>query len=223
MKVVICDDHRMFAESLAVVFETRGWQIPSCASDPAHAVAAVSSDTVDACLMDLGFPSASGLDGITSVLAASPTTKVIVLTACSDAATLARAVNVGAAAVALKDDHIERIVEIVERTCRGESSSRRVAFPDVARGSGSRRPLAPTAVLSAGRFLTQREQETLRRLVRGESGAQLAASMGVSYSTARTHVQNVLTKLGVHSRLEAVALAVSQSLVTFDDDVAPGR
>jgi DNA-binding NarL/FixJ family response regulator len=62
-------------------------------------------------------------------------------------------------------------------------------------------------------FLTTREREVLARLVRGESTAALAAEMGVTYSTARTHIQNLLTKLGVHSKLEAVAFAIAHALV----------
>jgi len=72
---------------------------------------------------------------------------------------------------------------------------------------------------SGGPRLTGREREVLQRLVRGERTRTIAAGMGVSYSTARTHVQNLLRKLGVHSRLEAVAFALSHSLVRVGEHV----
>jgi DNA-binding CsgD family transcriptional regulator len=76
---------------------------------------------------------------------------------------------------------------------------------------------APAARHEVPRFLTPRERETLERLVHGETGTQLAANMGINYATARTHVQNVLTKLGVHSRVEAVAFAISNSLISTEE------
>ena len=63
-------------------------------------------------------------------------------------------------------------------------------------------------------FLTPREREVLERLVRGQSTSAMAREMGVAYSTARTHIQNVLTKLGVHSKLAAVTFAVQHGIVT---------
>ncbi|MGH9066973.1 MAG: response regulator transcription factor, partial [Acidimicrobiales bacterium] len=84
------------------------------------------------------------------------------------------------------------------------------AWSASARALASRRPPAPHHL---ARFLTRREREVLSRLVAGETTASLARSMGIRPSTARTHVDGILTKLGVHSRLEAVAYAVSERLV----------
>lgn len=207
MRVVICDDHRLFSDALAIVLSARDWTVVDCAVDPAHAVATVTSEQVDTCLMDLTFPDGpSGIDGIGSIHTASPDTKVVVLTATSDPNLIMRAVDSGADGIVFKGDDIGHIVEVVERVQRGEVLMR-TARP---------RPLAPRAAsptTDLGRFLTDREVELLEHLVRGESGTELARNMGIAYSTARTHVQNVLTKLGVHSRLEAVAFAIAHGLV----------
>jgi DNA-binding NarL/FixJ family response regulator len=214
VNVVICDDHRLFSDALASLLEARSWTIVGCAVDPAHAVAAVAGTRVDACLMDLSFPEGNtGLDGIASVHQASPDTKVVVLTASSDPQLIMQAVQFGADAIVFKDDDIDHIMDVVERT-RSDAAS----VPSATRREARRVP-APVAQAEAratidelGRFLTDRELEVLEHLVHGESGKHLARQMGIAYSTARTHIQNILAKLGVHSRLEAVAFAVEHDL-----------
>jgi two-component system nitrate/nitrite response regulator NarL len=206
MRVVICDDHRLFSDALAIVLTAHDWTVVDCAVDPAHALAAVTSEQVDTCLMDLTFPDGdSGIDGIGSIHTASPDTKVVVLTGTSDPKLIMRAIDSGADGIAFKGDDIGHIVEVVERVQRGEVVMHHGPPKQPARAS------SPTTEL--GRFLTDRELELLEHLVRGESGTELARNMGIAYSTARTHVQNVLTKLGVHTRLEAVAYAIAHGLV----------
>jgi DNA-binding NarL/FixJ family response regulator len=207
VRIAICDDHRLFVDALAMVLRGRGWEV-ACADEPGDAVSIVRDTDVDVCLMDLLFPDGMlGLDGISQVRTASPRTQVVVLTALSDATILAKAVASGAAGIAFKDDDIDQIVEVVECVCDGEAVSRRPTPRSSAR-TESRSDAA-----GLGYFLTPRERETLERLAHGETGGQLATNMAISSSTARTHVQNVLTKLGVHSRLEAVAFAVSNNLI----------
>jgi two-component system nitrate/nitrite response regulator NarL len=216
MNVVICDDHRLFSDALASVLSARSWRIASCAIDPAHAVAAVAREHVDACLMDLTFPDGNtGLNGILSVHEASPATRVVVLTATSDPQLIMRAMEFGADAIVFKDDDIGHIVEVVEGEQGTMLRSRSAPLHD-ANSTGLHR--SARDVDDLGRFLTDRERDVLARLVRGESGKQLARHMGIAYSTARTHIQNILAKLGVHSRLEAVAFAVEHGLC----DTGPG-
>jgi two-component system, NarL family, nitrate/nitrite response regulator NarL len=208
LRFAICDDHRLFADALATVLGGRGWRCVACADKPSQMVCVVRDTQVDVCLMDLFFPDGIlGLDGISVVRAVSPSTQVVVLTAASDPTTLAQAVTNGAAGVAFKDDDIDRIVEVVECVHGGGVVPNRAA----PRPSAVVEPRSQPADL--GRFLTPRERETLERLARGESGTQLAQNMSISHATARTHVQHVLEKLGVHSRLEAVAFAVTNNLI----------
>lgn len=207
MNILICDDHRLFGDALRMVLTARSWSVVGVANDPAHAVAMVSSTQVDTCLMDLNFPDGTtGLQGITSIHATSPGTRVIVLTASSDPTLIMRAVQSGADAIVFKDDDLEHIVEVVERT-HGSS------VPAVASTAPAMSALSARAHAGdTGQHLTAREREVLQCLVDGKSGKQLAGHIGVAYSTARTHVQNVLMKLGVHSQLEAVAYAIEHNL-----------
>ena len=212
MRFAICDDHRLFAEALATVLRGRGWECVASVDEPSRMVSVVRDTQVDVCLMDLLFPDGIlGLDGISLVRAVSPRTEVVVLTAASDPTILAQAVSSGAASVAFKDDDIDRIVEVVECVHDGGVVPNRAAPRPSALAESRRQPA------DLGRFLTPRERETLERLARGETGARLARSMSISDATARTHVQHMLEKLGVHSRLEAVAYALTNDLIRAPD------
>jgi two-component system nitrate/nitrite response regulator NarL len=215
VNVVICDDHRLFSDALATVLAARAWTIVSCAVDPAHAVATIAQTHVDACLMDLSFPEGNiGLQGIVSVHEASPETKVVVLTASSDPQLIMQAVQSGADAILFKDDDISHIVDVVERTEHNSVGRPAVTPSRIGNPPTTSATEATREASDLGRFLTNREREVLEHMVRGESGRHLARQMNISYSTARTHIQNILAKLGVHSRLEALAFAIEHGLCT---------
>jgi two-component system, NarL family, nitrate/nitrite response regulator NarL len=221
IRVVLCDDHRLFVDALAVVLTSRGCEVVARAFNPDQAVAAVLAHDVDVCVMDLSFPSSSGCDGLEGtrrVVAASPSTRVVMLTGSADSSIALPAIDAGARGFARKDDDLDRIVQTIKQVHAGET---------VSGSAGSRRPWPPAngrrlnnQGQNLARFLTSREREVLERLVRGESTATLARAMEVSYHTARTHIQNVLAKLGVHSKLEAVAFAVNHSVVSVATEAA---
>ena len=205
MNVVLCDQQKLFSDAFATVLTGRGWNVVSMAADPAHAVAVVSSEHVDACITELTFADGNaGIAGIVALRDVSLDTKVVVLTASSDPKLIVTAVEAGADAIVFKDDDIDFIVDVINRAVQG-------GFTD-----SPRCPTMPsTRARDAdplGRFLTAREYEVLQHLVDGHSGKQLARDMNMAYSTARTHIQNILMKLGVHSRLEAVAFATANGL-----------
>ena len=206
MRVVLCDDHRMFVDALAVVLQARGYQVVACTTTPAAAVEAVRRQPVDVCLLDLQFPEGSGVTAIGEIRSVSPNTRVVVLTGFTDAGLLNRALLAGASGVAVKSEDVDAIIHVLERVHRGELAVQGPAVRAIgllaARGHGRR------AVQ-----LTRREQQVLERLVQGEATKTLARNLGLGYSTIRTYIQNILSKLGVHSKLEAVALAVREGLV----------
>lgn len=210
MRIVLCDDHRVFSEALAYLFANAGHHIVACTTDPGLAVGVLSREPVDVCVMDLCFTEAPDVGGVTAVLDSLPHLAVVVLTASPDRRLLDQATAAGARAVALKGDDFPEILRVVEAATRPGAG-------DGPRWSASARALRTPPSTGdqhhLGRFLTVREREVLTRLVQGEDTAGLARSMGVRPSTVRTHVDAVLTKLGAHSRLEAVAYAVREGLV----------
>ena len=185
-----------------------GYEVVGCVNSPAEAEALVAAGGVELVVMDLHFPAASGIDGVEAILAIAPETRVVVLTGTGDGDVLTRAVEAGARGVALKGDDIDRVVDTLRRVYEGEIVLKYPHLPTWPKG-----PAAAMDRNALTRFLTAREREVLERLVRGESTEELARAMDVRYSTARTHIQNMLTKLGVHSKLEAVAFAVAQEVV----------
>lgn len=215
VRVVICDDHRLFVDALAVVLEARGCKVVARTLHPDGAVAAVAANEVDVCVMDLSFPDADGLEGTRAVVAASPATQVVMLTGSADAMLTAPGVEAGVRGFARKDDELDNIVGTIKRVHAGEIIT--WSTPPTP-GSDYRTTREANAGQHLARFLTAREREVLERLVRGESTSTLAKAMDVSYHTARTHIQNVLAKLGVHSKLEAVAFAVGHSVVAVTPD-----
>jgi DNA-binding NarL/FixJ family response regulator len=210
VKILICDDHRLLADALAAVLRSRGHEPVTPASDPDEAVARVRERDVDVCVMDLHFPSGDGVSGISRILEASPRTRIVVLTGTLHPDLIEEALDAGASACVAKSEPTQLIVDTIEQA----RASRPAAPRRIGEGlSGSRTPEEKLI-----RFLTSREREVLERLVAGQSTSVMAREMRVAYSTARTHIQNVLTKLGVHSKLAAVTLAARNRVGPYRPD-----
>jgi two-component system nitrate/nitrite response regulator NarL len=207
MRVVLGDDHRLLLEALTVALRAAGHEVVASATEPDRIVELVVEQAPDVCLLDLGFPDGSGIDITRRILGAAPATKVLVLSATTDPEMVAAAIDVGAAGFARKDKPVEQVLDALERVEQGET----YVDPDTLRSlarRGQRRPDTSSPEWRAG-FLTVREREVLGRIVAGEGTEEMAVGMGISRSTARTHAQNVLQKLGVHSRLQAMALVAA--------------
>lgn len=210
MRVVICDDHKVFGEAMASVLTGHGYDVVACTDGPPSGLAAVTGHRPDLYLVDLHFRGVDGIDGLSGigdVRAASPDTRVIVVSGSCDPEAAARARAAGAEGFVAKDRPLEDIISAIATVAAGGSVFHDPAtgLASPARRSSQRRPASRT------RVLTGREREILDRLVQGQGTAALARDLGVTYSTARTHIQRLLAKLGVHSKLEAVALVTREA------------
>src|ERR1022692_3240610 len=218
MRIVIADAHRVFAEVLTSLLKKAGHEIVGCARDLEDAASIIMAEQVDACVLDLGLPSIGQATSIAQAVARAPRTAFVVLAESADSERLASAVAAGVRGVALKSDDLVEILRVLAGATSGRAASRAhgnaVLSMSVQTGLGLRGRRRQS--LEPGQFLTQREREALYLLVCGESTTSIARSMGVQLSTARSHVDAVLTKLGVHTRLEAVAFAVREGLVDVD-------
>lgn len=209
MRLVICDDHRLLLEALATALATRGYTVEALVTTPDEAVDAVARLDPDLLLLDLRFPDGHGLDAARQVLSRHPRTKVVVLTGNDDPVALRQALELGVSGYVLKGERIESICASLEAVARGETSVHRTLLRQIRRTVDvpqQRRPVQD---------LTAREQEVLDLLREGMDTQQIVERLVVSQSTVRTHVQNILSKLGVHSRLQAVALPADGS---FEDE-----
>jgi two-component system, NarL family, nitrate/nitrite response regulator NarL len=212
MRIVICDAHRVFADALASLLRADGHDIAGSVTDLDEAVELLSREPVEACVIDLRAPEPGKRPEIEKVVAPFPDTAFVALSGSADPSSLRHAMISGVRGVAMKGDDFGEFLRVLTEAVALRSSSR--AQPVILSAS-ARVTLRRGEGAAAGpaQFLTDRERETLARLVRGESTADMAAAMGVRVSTARTHIDAVLSKLGAHSRLEAVAYAVREGLV----------
>jgi two-component system nitrate/nitrite response regulator NarL len=223
MQVLLCDDHAVFAESLALVLTRAGMTVVGVAQDPDEAQRILERDEVDVCVLDLMYgssapvapgpaarPAEPGILGrLPELRVAAPHTRFLLLTGylSGDLSELARAA--GFSGVLNKGCHTRDIVSAIEQAFEGEPVL--VPVPDPARGRASAQL---TEAQQLAKFLTRREREVLGYLVTGADTTTLAKTMGVSWTTARSHVQSVLGKLGAHSRLEAATSAVRNGVVS---------
>lgn len=205
----ICDDHAVFADSLALVLADAGHHVCGVTYCPAAALAALRRDPPDLCLIDRHFPEGSVLDSLSDLRAAAPDVKFVLLTAELDQHILDAGLAAGVRGFAHKGQQARDIIALLTKVYEGELV--------IDGGLGRGTPLRPrNQTQRIAQFLTPREREVLTRLARGESTASLAKAMGVTRSTARSHVQSVLTKLGVHSQREAVIEAARNGLVSVE-------
>src|SRR5438445_7127427 len=209
IRVVIVDDERLFAELMRVALRgAEGITVEAVVHDLKSAIAALNQHRPDVVLCDYHLPDGTGADLARAVRNSLPDTSVLVLTADPSAATLNDVARSGAVGHMTKERGFAEVVESVRAAASGEilfapnELQRLLLERDT-----TRKPIEP---------LTSRELEVLRLLASGASSHSASETLGISTATLRAHVQNVLRKLGAHSRLEAVAEAARLGLVTLD-------
>jgi two-component system, NarL family, nitrate/nitrite response regulator NarL len=204
--LLLCDDHLLFLEVLRPALEANGHTV-DIATTIDEALRLADRNRPDLCVFDMRFPRASGVDGVRRLRHLYGDAKVVMLTAVDDPAELGEALAAGALGLAYKARPLAETVRTLERVYRGEA----VIDARVLHGLVGERRVSPEERLAS--YLTVREREVLACLVQGKSTSEIAAAIQVSTSTARTHIQSILSKLGVHSRLEAAAFAVRHHIV----------
>ncbi len=209
--LVIGDDHSVFLDAMSAVLVQRGYEVTVARSVP-DTIETVRRTQPDVCLIDRHFAGDNGIMAISPMLAASSRTKVLVLSADPDTEGIRQALHAGASGYLHKTRGVSALTRAIDRVQRGE------VVVDVPKPAARARP--PARQDDAHRlaaFLTARERECLQLLVEGLDTAGIATKLGVSPATVRTHVQSLMTKLGVHSRLEAASYAVRYRLL--EDEV----
>jgi two-component system nitrate/nitrite response regulator NarL len=205
--LVLGDDQVVFLDALATALTQYGYVIRAVAGSRAEMVASVRREQPDVCLIDRSPPTDDDAgETIGRVLAVSCGTAVLVLGADLGARAVGRAIDAGACGYVHQSRGLEAVVSALQRIRRGESVVDVPAAPPVLRSvqAEANRRLATQ--------LTSRERECLLMLLEGLDTVAMVERLGVSRTTVRTHLQSVLTKLGVHSRLEAVSFAVRHRL-----------
>ncbi len=214
VRVMVVDDHRLLAEALASALKLRGHRVLAAAAPSAGAADLVVSRAPEVCLLGTGTPAEPGVfEPVTRIKKERPQVAVVVLGPVPSSRGIAAAFAAGASGYVRHDERIEGVERAMIKARAGDAA----VAPGLLQGAFAEllNPAAQPDDEGARllQLLTPREVEVLLRVAEGEDTRLIAAGMAIAPSTARTHVQRVLMKLGVCSRLEAAALAVRTGLL----------
>lgn len=204
--VLVVDDHELFCEAIALALEGEpGFRMLGAAHDLEEALHRCAERAPDVVLMDVDLPGADGIEATRRLRTACPGAKVVMVTGLEDPALIASAIAAGACGFVPKTRAVDELVDVVRRAAAGELVMPETHLAPVLEELRAGRGARPDLLLL--RRLTPREGEILRALATGDGIPEIAERLGISALTVQSHVKNILAKLGVHSRLEAVTLA----------------
>jgi DNA-binding NarL/FixJ family response regulator len=212
-RILLVEDHASFRQTLAFVFDQQHeFEVVAQAGTLAEARRAMDGAEADLGVIDLTLPDGEGTELIEELREANPDFVALVLTASLDRTDHARAVEAGAAGVLHKSADVDAILDATRRLGEGETLLSEDELIALLRLAGQNREEAVEARASIEQ-ITPREKEVLKKLAEGLSNKEIAARLHMSVDTERTHMMNILNKLGVHSRLQALVFAARHGLV----------
>jgi DNA-binding NarL/FixJ family response regulator len=204
LRVVVVDDHPLFRDGLAMLLgSVPGLAVVGTAADGAAAVELAREEQPDVVVMDVQMPVLDGIEATRRITSDSPSTGVVVLTMSEDDSTVFAAVRAGARGYLLKGADQEEVLRAINTVASGSA----VFGPALARRITEFFAAGPSGSETAFPQLTAREREVLGLVAAGRSNAQIAAALHLSPKTVRNNVSNVLTKLQVTDRAQAIVRA----------------
>jgi DNA-binding NarL/FixJ family response regulator len=214
IRVLVADDHALYRRGLEMVLSAEeGIEIVGEAGDGAEAIRRVEELLPDVVLMDIRMPRRSGIEACTAIKDVVPSTKIVILTISDEESDLYEAVRAGANGYLLKDVPGEEIAAGIRAVAEGQSlispsmaSKLLTEFAAMIKKS-EERPQLPVP------RLTDRELEVLKLVARGLANRDIAKELFISENTVKNHVRNILEKLQLHSRMEAVVYAVREKIL----------
>ncbi len=211
LRVIVVDDHRMFADSLVrLLREEADFDVLDACVDTASALESIVEKEPDVALVDYQLPDGNGVDLTRALLARVPHLRVVMLTGQSDDGLLLRAIEAGVSGFLTKDQAASVLTDSLRQVARGES----LMAPEELRRVLRRVARSP---VPSRELLSERERDVLRLMAAGLTTKMVAERLFLSVNTVRNYSQSVLTKLGAHSKLEAVAIATREGILQPDD------
>jgi len=214
IRILVVDDHTLFRRGLlALLARDPAFSVVGEAGDAGEAQRRAGELQPDVVLLDNHMPGVRGIDAIGGIHEAAPAARIIVLTVSEDEDDLARALTAGAAGYLLKTVESEVLVESIRRVLGGEA----VVSPDMTHKlvSALRAARATPGAGTVGQreeSLSPREREILREIAAGSSNKEIARTLGIAETTVKVHVQHILRKLSLSSRVQAAVYAVEQGI-----------
>lgn len=204
IRVLVVEDHQIVRQGLVALLSVADdVEVVGQASDGVEAIKEFEARQPDITLMDLRLPKLSGVEAIQRVRLRYPNARFIVLTTYDGDEDIYRALQAGARAYLLKGMSVDVLLSTIKSVHAGKS----IIPPAIAQKLAERMATEP---------LTQREQEVLEQIVKGKSNKEIGAELGVSEATVKTHINNLLGKLGVEDRTQAATAAIQRGLVQLD-------
>ena len=210
--VLVVDDHRTFAEALRIAVGLEKDFTVHVVSNGEQAVELAARERPEIVLMDVEMPGLGGVDATRRIREVHPEAKVVMLSAHDDPLVRARALEAGARGFLSKLAPMSDIADALRRAHKGEPLVDRTEEHRLLRLLRHQRHQDSTERQRANR-LTPRQTQILQLMADGVPVSEIAERLNMAPATLRTHVQNTLTRLGVHSQLEALALAIRQGKV----------
>jgi DNA-binding NarL/FixJ family response regulator len=210
--IAIVDDHQMLVEALRLMIQSEtGLCVVGEAGTCAECLALVVRTSPSILLLDVALPDGDGLNLVPQINQLSPETSILVLTSFSDEATLLRAIDLGVSGFIGKNRRLSEVLGAIHQVASGEIA----ISASLLLGLLGRKPYKHSRSIGKQQFdpLTPREREILSFLAQGKSGPEIAEELSIAPLTVRTHIRNVIEKLGVHSRLEAVTYALRNGMI----------
>lgn len=209
--VVLADDHALVRDTLCERLSREGMEVVALASSSDRAVALASSDPPDVLVLDIDMPGMSAFQAAREVRRASPSTRVIFLSAFVHDCYVEQALEVGASGYLTKTHPPQAIVDAIRKVKEGGASfSSEVLARMVIDRDGVRLPNGPRSRLG---LLTDREREVLSYVAKGLSQRQVARLAGISIKTVQHHIMRVMDKLEIHDRVELARFAIREGVV----------
>lgn len=211
IRVVLVDDHHVARHGLQSFLKASGdLEVVGAAASGEEALQHIEGWRPDVVVMDLLMPGGiNGIETIKQIRTLLPQTRIVALTSSADDALVGAALRAGALSYVRKEANLEILLSSIRAAARGQS----LLDPSVA--SVVIQEL--TRVGKSGGELTEREQEVLRQLAFGQTNHEIAEALNVSDETVKTHVGNILTKLQLAHRTQAVIYALKKGLISLDE------
>jgi two-component system NarL family response regulator len=218
IRTMIVDDHALFRRGLEMVLEGEpDIDLVGQASDGAEAVEKAAESLPDIVLMDIRMPRSNGIEACRAMKEAAPSAKIVILTISDEEEDLFEAIRAGASGYLLKDIPLDEVADTVRAVHGGQSlinpsmaGKLLIEFAALARRDEEERAQEVPAPR-----LTEREMQVLKLVARGMNNRDIAKELFISENTVKNHVRNILEKLQIHSRMEAVMVAVREKLIEF--------
>jgi DNA-binding NarL/FixJ family response regulator len=217
LRVLVVDDHALFRRGLQMVLgDEADIEVAGEAADGDEAVERAKELMPDVVLMDVRMPGRSGIEATREIREALPHVRILMLTVSDEEGDLYEAIKAGASGYLLKETSPEEVPEAIRSVVDGQSrispamASKLLTEFATVRGRTRDRQGVPPPVL------TEREMEVLRLVARGLNNRDIARELFISENTVKNHVRNILEKLHLHSRMEAVVYAVRQNLLELE-------